>query len=186
LCLGASLVSAAPVRGGHRSPPAQVSRIQIQARNSQVIHPISGEGMILIALHDCDLSVNGEELVLRGGKFKAIRGSKALLVQALEPTSADFLVVNVRSADQALTVEASSLRGRQSLEDASDRNETLLVAISSVRPGDVWNIGAEDEWHPAKPKWISLQAREFCWVRAGLNHFENRSGGVAQFITIEW
>jgi hypothetical protein len=186
LLFGAHLCSAGSPPQKGKLEPAQVSRLLIQPKNSRLVRALSAEGLIFIALKDCSLVVNGEELILRRGEFKQIPGSKTLEVGSIHGVSADLLLVNIRKTLQPLTIELTDLDGNQSLEDASDRNTTLLVAISSVKLCDTLNVGDESGWLPGKSRFISLRSGEARWVRAGIHHFKNRNADLAKFITVEW
>jgi hypothetical protein len=55
-------------------------------------------------------------------------------------TPVPLVLINVVAETQSLTIESTTLARNQELEDASDRNATLLVAITSLRLRDVRNL----------------------------------------------
>jgi hypothetical protein len=106
-------------------------------------------------------------------EFRAGRGSRARLV-----------LVKPKVTQQELTVEPFVLTG--SLEDASDRNATLLIAISNSRFRDTRNFGDESEWKPGKPDIITMQSGSVRWIRPGIHHFKNLGLTPAKLVSIEW
>jgi hypothetical protein len=73
-----------------------------------------------------------------------------------------------------------------SIEDASDRNATLLVAISDCRFRDVRNLGDESEWTPSKPEIVAMSVGNVKWIRPGIHHFKNLGLATAKLVSIEW
>ena len=111
---------------------AQVTSIILSPGNFRAVHPLSSEGVVLIALQDCVALINGNGATFRRGEPQQIQGSQYLMVSAQSGISCRFLLVNIQTAHQRLTVDSHILSRKQSLEDASDRNETLLVALSPL------------------------------------------------------
>ena len=106
-------------------------------------------------------------------EFRARRGLPARLV-----------LVKPKMTQQELTVEPFVLTG--SLEDASDRNATLLIAISNSRFRDTRNLGDESEWKPGKPVTITMRSGSVRWIRSGIHHFKNLGPTAARLVSIEW
>jgi hypothetical protein len=118
----------------------------------------------------------GEAAMLNAGEhveFRAENGSPASLV-----------LVEPKMTKQDLTVGPFILNG--SLEDASGRNATLLVAVSSCRFRDIRNLGNESEWVPSKPDIVVMKAGTVRWIRPGIHHFKNLSAAPAKLVSIEW
>ena len=90
----------------------------------------------------------------------------------------------MKTAIQDLTLEALTVSN--ALEDASDRNDTLIVALAPVQLRDVWNIGDESQWRPSKPEVIRMGAGDVKWIRPGIHHFSNLQPTPARFVFIEW
>jgi hypothetical protein len=93
-------------------------------------------------------------------------------------TTIPFVLIKVIAATQPLTVEATTLARNQELEDASDRNATLLVAITPLRLHDVRNLAGEGEhWKSGSQKTIELQQGHTVWLTQGMHRLRN-SGPV--------
>jgi len=97
---------------------------------------------------------------------------------------AHLIVVRAKNTQQDLTVGSLSLTG--GLEDASARNATLFVGISSSHFQDVRNLGDESEWLPSSPEKIVMQPGSVRWIKPGIHHFKNLGPGAAKLVTIEW
>jgi hypothetical protein len=96
-------------------------------------------------------------------------------------------LVEVVSARQPLTIEATTLAPNQELEDASDRNSTLLVAIAPLRLRDVSDLAEEGvPWKAGPQRRIELQKGETAWLNKGMHRVRNAGNSVARFVTIEW
>ena len=118
----------------------------------------------------------GDAAIVHAGEhvgFRAERGLPARLV-----------LVKPKTTQQDLTVEPFVLTG--SLEDASDRNATLLIAISNSRFRDTRNLGDESEWKPGKPDTITMRSGSVRWIRSGIHHFKNLGPTAARLVSIEW
>ncbi len=97
-----------------------------------------------------------------------------------------LIVVNAKRAVPAITVNTETLSPGNELQDASDRNETLVVAISAVQLRDIRNLGDESAWIPSKPEVISMDSGNVRWIRPGIHHFRNLLRGASTFVTLEW
>jgi hypothetical protein len=95
-----------------------------------------------------------------GLQFRARNGQHGRLV-----------VIKPKTAHQELTISPFVLS--DSIEDASDRNATLLVAVSDSRFRDTWNLGDESKWIPSKPAVVVLDVGSVRWMRPGIHHFKN-------------
>jgi hypothetical protein len=119
---------------------------------------------------------SGDAATVHAGEhveFRAQRGLPARLV-----------LVRPKMTQQELTVEPFVLTG--SLEDASDRNATLFIAISNSRFRDTRNLGDESEWKPGKPDTITMRSGSVRWIRSGIHHFKNLGPTAARLVSIEW
>lgn len=185
-CLGSDHCFAARTQRAHAKEPAAVYEVRIPQRMSQIVHPVSHAGIILVALKDCVIRINGDKAILSRGQFRQIPGSKDTVITAESEDSAPLVVVNVKTEQQELTVEAQRLAPSQSLEDASDRNLTLTVAVSSVCLRDVVNLGDESAWRPSPPVVLRIRAGQTRWLGAGTHHLRNCGSQDAEFVTLEW
>jgi hypothetical protein len=101
--------------------------------------------------------------------------------------SALLVIVNVRRARQAQTFDQVELDPGKAMEDASSRNETLLVALSPIRLRDIMNHS--DEGEPpsyGEPHSVALEAGKTAWLQPGMHQITNIGGSIAKFVTIEW
>ncbi|MHB1022637.1 MAG: hypothetical protein ACYC46_14220 [Acidobacteriaceae bacterium] len=95
-----------------------------------------------------------------------------------------LIVVTPKVIQQELTVSPFVIEN--SLEDASDRNATLLVAITDCRFRDIRNRGDESEWIPGRPDIVMMKSGEVRWIRPGIHHFKNLGPTTAKLVSIEW
>ena len=120
---------------------------------------------------------------LQAGDAEFSDSTENLQFRVSEGSHAAVLVVRLKAPlAQKLTIEQIS----PSFEDASDRNQTLLVAITDCHFRDTRNIGDESEWIPSKPNVVMMRAGEVKWIRPGIHHFENLGGSAARLVSIEW
>lgn len=98
---------------------------------------------------------------------------------------ARLLLVTPKTPHQELTIEPF-LTGNRTSEDASDRNATLVVAISPIRFRDTQNRGDESQWIPSKPEIITLHSGGLKWISPGIHHFYRVSTQNGNAISIEW
>ncbi len=104
-----------------------------------------------------------------------------------EGRSARLIVVEVKASRQPLTVSSQSLAGSAEQDDASSRNETLLIAISRVRLRDTLYSGNESLREVGSPRMISLLAGDVAWLSSpGIHRFANRTDQSVRFVSIEW
>jgi quercetin dioxygenase-like cupin family protein len=109
----------------------------------------------------------------------------SLLSTAEKPMRLVVVTLKQRS-QQDLTVQLTTLKPGGELQDASDRNETLLVPISAVRLRDIRNLGDESEWKPSAPDVVGLTSGQVRWIRAGVHHIKNLASSPSVFVTVEW
>ncbi len=100
--------------------------------------------------------------------------------------SARLIVIDVKSAGQELTVQAYDLAVGQKLEEASETNDMLVIAISALKLRDVRDLGEEGNWKPSTPEVIAIASGGLRWVRAGTHEFTNLLPVQARFVTVEW
>jgi hypothetical protein len=108
-------------------------------------------------------------------------------VNSSDTRPALLVVVNVRTARQAQTFDRVELGPGKIMEDASDRNETLLVALTPLRLRDIINNSDEDEPpNYGRSRSIELPAGKTAWLPPGMHKITNVGGSLARFVTIEW
>ena len=117
-----------------------------------------------------DAEMSGSNEVVQ---FRAGGGSPARLV-----------VIHPRAPHQELTVEPFVMR--DSIEDASERNQTLFVAITDCHFQDTRNLGDESRWTPSKPETVRMKAGSVKWIQPGIHHFKNIRQAPAKLVSIEW
>jgi hypothetical protein len=166
---------------------AKVSLVQLNRETKLNFQAISDEGFVLIAIQDCIIQVNGTSTNLKAGDYKTIPGKRSLEIIQSGLITIPLVLVEVISARQPLTVQTATLASNQELEDASERNSTLLVAIAPLRLRDMNNLAEEGEsWKSGPPRTIELQKGETAWLTEGMHRMRNVGNSVARFITIEW
>ena len=118
------------------------------------------------------------------GEAGLVRPGTSVQFRAVGNPAGVLIVVEPKTTHQPLTITSLSLDTE--LEDASDSNETLLIAISACRLQDTRNTGDESEWIPSRPEIISLKAGHMRWLRAGTHHLENLGSDKSKLVEIEW
>jgi len=121
---------------------------------------------------------------VRAGEAEIVGSGEELEFQVKSDLYARLVVVKPKMADEELTVGPFLLS--RSIEDASDRNVMLLVAISSCRFSDTRNLGDESEWIPSKPDMVVMKVGSVHWIRPGIHHFKNLGPAAAELVSIEW
>lgn len=131
--------------------------------------------------------IDGQSTTLKAGDYKKIPGTQSLELAQSGLTTVPFVLIKVVAATQSLTIEATTLARNQELEDASDRNATLLVAITSLRLHDVRNLADEGEhWKSGPQRTIELQQGQTVWLMQGMHRLRNSGNTATQFVTVEW
>lgn len=177
--------NASASHGGQKISPAKVLLVRpgsTMRLDSQPTH----KGFVLVALGDCSVLINGHTNNLKAGDHKEVSGGILELAPApSKPT--ELVLVEVLSASQPLTVQSTTLARNQEVEDASDRNLTLLVAVDALRLSDVRDLSEEEEpWKSAPAKAINLQKGQTVWLQQGMHRLRNAGRTTSRFVTIEW
>lgn len=156
-------------------------------RRNLTFQSISQQGFVLVAVKDCSVLIDGQSTTLKAGDYKKIPGTQSLELAQSGLTTVPFVLIKVVAATQSLTIEATTLARNQELEDASDRNATLLVAITSLRLHDVRNLADEGEhWKSGPQRTIELQQGQTVWLMQGMHRLRNSGNTATQFVTVEW
>jgi hypothetical protein len=166
---------------------ALVTQIKLSAGQTYILPEDQG-GTVWTALDPVMLleTKGGQQDQKRvhAGDAATVGAGEHVEFQAGHGLPARLVLVKPKMTQQELTVEPFVLTG--SLEDASDRNATLLVAISNSRFRDTRNLGDESEWKPGKPDTITMQSGSVRWIRSGIHHFKNLGPTAARLVSIEW
>lgn len=179
-----ALVAAAP---NVTKEPAESRVITLGAHTPKYFRPSSNNGFVLIALRNSSLLVNDQAVTLRAGESQQVTGSRALNIVNTSTLPAQLVLVKIDTAFQRLTISQEDLDPHQTLEDASDRNNTLVVALTPVMLHDVRDLSAEGEpWKSSAPRTISLMQGQSAWLAPGMHRVLNLRSTRARFITIEW
>ena len=121
---------------------------------------------------------------IKPGDAEVVGADEQLVFQGQSGQHLRLIIVKPKGQHQDLTVSPFLASG--SLEDASDRNATLLVAVSSSRFRDTRNLGDESEWLPSKPNVIVMKPGTVRWIRSGIHHFKNIGPSPVKIVSIEW
>jgi hypothetical protein len=166
---------------------AKVSLVRLDQDTTLNFQATSDEGFVLIAIQDCVIQINGTIVNLKAGDYKTVSGKRGLEIAQSGLITIPLVLVEVVSARQPLTIKATTLAPNQELEDASDRNSTLLVAVAPLRLRDVSDLAEEGEpWKSGPQRNIELQKGEAAWLKEGMHRVRNAGNSVARFVTIEW
>jgi hypothetical protein len=151
------------------------------------IEPLSRIGVILLAVGDCTILVNGSPADLKAGERQFVHGREIVKISPSGSRPTTLVIVNVKRARQAQTFDRVELTPGKVMEDASSRNETLLVALNALRLRDV--INNSDEGEPSnygQPHTIKLEAGQTVWLQPGMHQITNSGGSKASLASIEW
>jgi hypothetical protein len=179
-----ALVAAAPTAN---KKPAESRLITLEPHTPQQFRSTSNNGFVLIAFTNSSLLVNDQATTLRAGDSHQVRGSQMLDIVNTSALPSELVLIKVDTASQGLTLLQERLDMHQELEDASDRNDTLVVALTPIALRDVRDLADEDE--PLKssaPRTIVLQQGGSAWLAPGMHRLVNVGKVKARFITIEW
>jgi hypothetical protein len=166
---------------------ANISKVQLRGGESMSIKPLSRIGVILLAIENCKIGVNGSQVELISGERRFAHGEEAVKVSSLSPRMTPLVIINVRKARQAQTFDRIELGSGKIMEDAIARNETLLVALGPLRLRDIINRSDEGERTIySQPRMIKLGVGQTEWLQPGMHQISNIGGSMAKFVTIEW
>lgn len=182
---------------------AAVYRIEVPPGQETVVTPQTQQGIVWVALSEGVVEVAGVKKTVAEGSAERIDGGRQVTFGSSSRTPAMFVVVDVLSALQPLTVEnfTSLVPGRhhpgvhgpneslgpgQVLSQASDQNDALIIAIMPLELEDRLNMGGEEKWIPSKPVRIKMTRGEARWTQPGLHDFKNVARTPARFVQIEW
>jgi hypothetical protein len=97
-----------------------------------------------------------------------------------------LITVEPKETIQELTVEKTVLAPNQKLQDASELNDTLLIAVTGVNLRDVRNLGDESHWKSSRPVFVRLRSGAVAWLKPGMHELKNVSSRSCEFVTVEW
>ena len=166
---------------------ALVTRVQLSPGESFIM-PDDQTGSIWVSLDPLVLVTRkdgrqNKRNVLAGNTGTIIAG-ETLTFEIEIGLHAQLIIVKPKMPQQDLTV--GPFLQSNSLEDASGRNATLLIAISSSQFQDIRNLGDESEWKPGKPDIVTMRSGSVRWIRSGIHHFKNLGPNPAKLVAIEW
>lgn len=166
---------------------AEVSLVGLDQGSQLSFASVSDQGFVVVALRDCTLSVDDRSTTLKAGDYKKVTGIEPLHLRNSGLGSTSVVLIRVRSALQPLTIETTTLTHHQQLEDASDRNATLLVAVDSLQLSDQRDLADEGSpWKPSLEPPLNLKRGETAWIKAGMHRIRNRGTNAVRFVTVEW
>jgi len=145
------------------------------------------KGLLVIALEDCSVVINGHRDALKAGDYKEFRTGDSVELSPAASTNPQLVLVDVLEASQPLTILPGNLAVHQELEDASDRNQTLLIALDILQISYEQNLAVEGEpWKSSHTRTVRLHRGETAWLEKGMHRMRNTGNTAARFITIEW
>jgi hypothetical protein len=169
-----------------KKPPAEASLLKLNPHTPDHFRSASTDGFVFVALQDCSILIAGGSATMHAGDFRRMDGHTIDLAN-VSSIPVDLVLIRIDRTIQPLTIELGELNPSQQLEDASDRNDTLIVALIPVTLRDVRDLSAEDEaWKSAPATMIRIQAGKTAWLTPGMHRLRNLGATKARFITIEW
>jgi hypothetical protein len=160
----------------------------VRVRQGETLDLHAGSSaLVIVALSRGVLNVEGSRLALERGDYKMWEQGAEIRVTNVDASPAELAIVKMKTiGDQRLTVERTKLDRKQVLEDASDRNVTLVLALERVSLQDERSKNDGDErWVKGYSHRIDLNAGQTGWMSAGSHHLKNIGAGSADFLTIE-
>ena len=162
-----------------------ITRVSVVQLNHSM--KLDHKNLIVIPLEDCAVLVNDQKIALKAGDYKEFSSGESLTLRPVGSGSTRIAFVEVVASSQALTITSQSLAPHQEMEDASDRNQTLVVALDSLEIRDMQDLAAEGQpWKSSETRSIRLQQGETAWLKRGMHRVKNAGSTVAKFMTIEW
>ena len=166
---------------------AKVSLVTLNRETKLTFQPSSNEGFVVVAIHDCTLLIDGKSTILKAGDYARLPGKQSLGLAESGPMTMPIVLAEIVSAQQPLTINATTLAPNGVLEDASDWNSTLLIAISPLQLRDVRDLAEGGEPRKSGPqRKIELQQGQTVWLQEGIHRVRNAGSSEARFVTIEW
>jgi len=167
--------------------PGKAALIMLPVNTPQEFHASSRHGFVLVALSDSDLLIDTQLIKVLAGASLKLAGKGVHTLRSLEPSALQIVLVRIDTAKQSLTISKTSLDPGGQSEDASDRNDTLVIALSSLTLRDVRDLGESDgPWKSAPPTTISVTPGHFFWLKPGMHRLTNLGRTKAGFVSIEW
>jgi hypothetical protein len=166
----------------------RVSTRQLAPHQSFTITGTAPFGTVLIRSDGpglCGDSKGGSRIVGNSDPCLIPEGKTATFENTTAHTVA-MLLVNVMQEKQPLTVNKVVLGPGKEIEDASERNDTLLIAMSPVQLRELHNLADESTWAPTKPKILKLNPNAATWMPPGTYHLKNLLATTCSFVTLEW
>lgn len=175
-----------PVFGaGPRASQRGITRVSVVKLNHAM--KLDHQTLIVVPLEDCAIVFNGQRMALKSGDHKEFSSGDNPTLGPVGSAKPRLALIEVVASSQALTITSQSLASHQELEDASDRNQTLVVALNSLELRDKRNLAAEGQpWKSSETRSIRLHGGETAWLNQGMHRVKNARSTVAKFITIEW
>jgi hypothetical protein len=172
---------------------ATTSSVHVRQGESLDLHAGSSALVIValsrstVAISQGALNVKGNRLALEKGEHKMWDQGTEIRVTNVGSSIAELAIVKMKTiGDQQLTIERTKLDREQILEDASDRNLTLVLALDRVSLQDERSKGGEDEpWVKGDSHRIELDAGQTGWMSPGIHHVKNIGADSAEFLMIE-
>ena len=167
--------------------PAEATLINLAPHTPQHFQPSSGNGFVVLSLSGTTLLIDNRPFTLQPGDTRVISGKQALTLEDQSASPAQVVLVTIDTATQNLTITKTNLDPNAQSEDASDRNDTLVIALSSLTLRDVRDLAEEgDSWKSSPPTTVSLSPGQTSWLKPGMHRLTNLSQTKASLVTIEW
>ena len=148
---------------------------------------VKRKGLIVVALENCSVIIDGRIEALKLGDHREFPAGTIADFKPAASASPQLALVQILKSPQPLTVVANSLAVHQGLEDASARNETLLIALDDFQISDERALTDEGKpWTSARAKSVRLRKGETTWLEPGMHRVQNVGSSNARFLTIEW
>jgi len=167
---------------------ARLVRIELRENAQYQLTCSSACGTVWISLDSGVFveALDGNARPTAVGEAHAITAGQIVTFRGRQPSGGRLIVLVPHAIHQPLTVLSQTLSPGSEQDDASSRNETLIVAVTPVGLRDTWNIGDESSWIPSAPRIINLRPEQASWLPPGTHHLRNVLKAPSQFVTVEW
>ena len=143
-----------------------------------VVIRLDGPGVCGDAKGSSRVIVTGDPCLVHSGEKASFPNTSGHAVQ--------MLIIDLMSKHQALTIEKHTLAPGRELEDASERNETLVIAKSPVRLRETRDSRDDSKRVSGKAEVINLKPLTVSWLQPGTYAFTNLLTIPSSFVLVEW
>ncbi len=160
--------------------------MSVPAGATYEIRATAAKGAVWIAIDPFEVVGDAETRAALPGDTGTVPSGAKQEFRNVGRQAARLTIIEVKSAIQDLTVQVHNLTPGHALDEASESNDALIIAVTALKLREVWNLEKEDDWVPSKPIVFALDAGGVRWVAEGEHEFSNLLPVPIRFVTVEW